>query len=647
MFCLVIVYVIVVLVVAKRHLQTTSVTSSSSSSSLTNRMVEQIYQDWNVSQTIQQKVQAAMTKRLKQAQPTQPPLLKQPPPKDKVEDEDEDPSVDQLMKQLDQVLDPLLGDENETANADGDDVDIADDDDDNVDKKGEPLNKKKDKDDDDDEHEEAEDKQDEEMVKEHQKANRNNQAPLQEEKSHKQEEENNNKDDDDNPYRQKEKVRGIFGHGVAPQVLLPQDSTDLQLTASVAADDNKQAFDSHPTPQYILQAYMETVDFEEWQDKPLPTRRNAQQSQLKHVSYPRVSSCRNLIAQFPVDDTPTDKDPFLPWIHDVFPTADGKFIQFVAQNKRRCKTGSTTEERDILMFMQPQAALFQHVPVKRVQMMDYNSNNNNNDNGRPSPRYQLVPYEQADADGMVTRFICRFKPSMEETLSVFNFDYDWTSLRKRYKVAFNKDEGGIKSIHTTQLLFKCPVPEQLQETIRTGAAVQNDWTSLFVDVIPIRTPPRYGAPNQFLAPWYQEGFQATGADAFQPKEEWGDNHVLPRIEDSGRWENIPICKPSLMEWEGATVADLPATKNDPIPKKHHLVSCLWVSAGYATRGNRFAINDGQRRLLEWITHNKNIGFDHFYIFDNTGAFRNDTSLKPIADLFPGETTWIPWPSKVS
>jgi hypothetical protein len=39
--------------------------------------------------------------------------------------------------------------------------------------------------------------------------------------------------------------------------------------------------------------------------------------------------------QWPVDEYP-DADPFLPWIHDVFPTDDGKLIQFVAQNKRRC-----------------------------------------------------------------------------------------------------------------------------------------------------------------------------------------------------------------------------------------------------------------------------------------------------------------------
>jgi hypothetical protein len=81
-------------------------------------------------------------------------------------------------------------------------------------------------------------------------------------------------------------------------------------------------------------------------------------------------------------------------------------------------------------------------------------------------------------------------------------------------------------------------------------------------------------------------------------------------------------------------------------KKHRLASCLWASAGYTTRGNRFAVNDGQRRLLEWITYNKLIGFDHFYIYDNSGAFGSDTSLKPIADLFPDDVTYVPWPSQI-
>lgn len=360
-----------------------------------------------------------------------------------------------------------------------------------------------------------------------------------------------------------------------------------------------------------------------------------------------------------MDDTPTDQDPFLPWIHDVFPTADGKFIQFVAQNKRRCKTGiSKQNETDIMMQMQPQVALFQHVSVKRINSTSTDSRKDASATMPTSTtsRYRLASHDEADPDGIATRFICRFKPSMEETLSVFNFDYDWTAYRKRYKNTFSKNDGGIKSIHTSQLLFKCPVPDHLQETIRTGASVHNDWATLFVDLIPIRTPPRYGPPVQYFQPRYKE-FQSTEAEVvFDPLKAWGTNHVLPEIRHAGRWENIPICLPSLLQYENQTVADLP-DKPQERQVKHRLVSCIWASAGYNTRGNRFAINDGQRRLLEWLSYNKVIGFDHFYLYDNSGAFFPDdltnatatvstTSLKPIADLFPNDVTYIPWPSQI-
>jgi hypothetical protein len=81
-------------------------------------------------------------------------------------------------------------------------------------------------------------------------------------------------------------------------------------------------------------------------------------------------------------------------------------------------------------------------------------------------------------------------------------------------------------------------------------------------------------------------------------------------------------------------------------KVHNLVACVWASAGYTTRGHRFAVNDGQRRLLEWIHFNQLVGFDHFYIYDNSGAFSTDVSLQPITDMFPDLVTRIAWPAKV-
>lgn len=397
------------------------------------------------------------------------------------------------------------------------------------------------------------------------------------------------------------------------------------------------------TGRRILTAYLEPIDRLSWKIKPLPLR-NSTHDKLKEVKFPRLDSCRRLPEQWPVDDYP-EEDPFLPWIHDVFPTHDGKLIQFVAQNRRRCRTGTTTTDTEALALTEPQVALFQHVAVQRL-----------NRTGSSPFRYRLVDHEHADDDGMETRFICRFQPSGEETLSVYNFNYEWASYRKHIRQMFHEDGRDNKQIHTSQLTFQCPVPESLIEAVRTGASVVDDYATLFIDLIPIRTPPRYGPPEAFFPPYYK-AFQATGETAFSATAEWGSDHILPLVENSGRWANIPICKPSLLTYGKqkddsaalATATDESDARNvvEPI-KQHHLASCLWASAGYATRGNRFAINDGQRRLLEWITYNKLIGVDHFYLYDNSGAFSDDQSksLHPIAELFPDDVTVIDWPGQV-
>eukprot|EP00546_Thalassionema_frauenfeldii_P003381 CAMPEP_0178935780 /NCGR_PEP_ID=MMETSP0786-20121207/24748_1 /TAXON_ID=186022 /ORGANISM="Thalassionema frauenfeldii, Strain CCMP 1798" /LENGTH=639 /DNA_ID=CAMNT_0020613991 /DNA_START=370 /DNA_END=2286 /DNA_ORIENTATION=+ len=375
----------------------------------------------------------------------------------------------------------------------------------------------------------------------------------------------------------------------------------------------------------ILQAFLEPIDQNSWEVQPLPERKY-QKNDLKVVSYPQLSSCSRLTEQWPVDNFP-EEDPFLPWIHDVFPTEDGKFIQFVAQNKRRCDTGKNEKDRKIIMERQPQLSLFQHVPVKRVK----------------DGRYSLSSHEEADPDGVETRFICRFKPTGEETLSRFNLNYDYVAYRKSHKQLFTKEgRWDIKSLHTSQLLFQCPVPDHLQKQVSDGSSVINDFATLFVDIVPIRTPPRYGAPNSFLPPRYSEFNSNNETELFDAKYEWGENHALPTIENSGRWENIPICKPSWMTY-GEEESIRPEKKED---LSHRLISCVWASAGYATRGERFGIYDGHRRLREWLHHAFLTGFDHVYVYDNSGANSNSTSLKIVTDDFPGKVTRIVWPSKV-
>jgi hypothetical protein len=418
-----------------------------------------------------------------------------------------------------------------------------------------------------------------------------------------------------------------YGQYVKPEVLV-KDNAANQSPLSEQIGDKR-----HIPEDQVLTAYLEPIDQSQWPIKPLPSRTTTLDD-LTKVPFPRLNSCSKLIEQWPVDDYP-DEDAFLPWIHDVFPTHDGKFIQFVAQNKNRCHSGTTDEEEAIIEKMRTQTALFEHVPLKRLE------------NGR----YRLSSHEDADPESVGTRFICKFKPSGDITFSEFNNDYEWVSYRKAQRRMFDEEGRDNKQIHTSQLLFKCPVPPELQESIQDGSSVVDDWATIFVDVIPVRTPPRYGHPGEFLVPRYEKAAAANrNIQRFDPHSEWGENHILPTLEDSGRWTNIPVCKPSLMEYEPQALENISqkdvVQESEEMPKTHHLVSCLWASAGYTTRGHRFAVNDGQRRLMEWISFNKLLGWDHFYIYDNTAAFTNDTSLQPVADMFPADVTILKWPSKV-
>ena len=285
---------------------------------------------------------------------------------------------------------------------------------------------------------------------------------------------------------------------------------------------------------YPLRAFVEPVSQEQWEIKPLPVR-NTTSLHLKKETFGKIA-CSKLPQQWPTseEDAPTNKDPFLPWIHDVFPSADGTHIQFVSQNKRRCQTG--IKMGAFKEFFKPAVALFQHVPVTRIKN-DGDGDGNGDGNGDSNVRYRISSHEEADEDAVETRFICRFKPSMEETLSVHNLNYDYHTMRKGYKATFTKEGMDTHMIWSSQLLFKCPVPKSLQEKVRLGKTVTDDFATDFVDLIPIRTPPRYGRPTTYLPPrLFDEN------NTWDPKIEWGDNQIVPKIEESGRWENIPICK---------------------------------------------------------------------------------------------------------
>ena len=75
----------------------------------------------------------------------------------------------------------------------------------------------------------------------------------------------------------------------------------------------------------VLTAYAEPP-FDYMAKPTLPSRLHLTPESLTRVEYPNVNSCSNLSGQFPVNDEdspPVELDPFLPWIHDIFPNAEG------------------------------------------------------------------------------------------------------------------------------------------------------------------------------------------------------------------------------------------------------------------------------------------------------------------------------------
>jgi hypothetical protein len=399
---------------------------------------------------------------------------------------------------------------------------------------------------------------------------------------------------------------------------------------------------------------------------PLPLRKHTP-SDLRRYEYNRLQTCHDMPGKFPIDrgleldekgdvvvwnvgDTPTppdyplqeapycpvEADPFLPWIHDVFPNQDGTKIKFIAQNRRRCRTGSKYDENVNRLI--PQVALMQSVSVERIDESRAQSlapelwHPQDNDSVQ-TPRYRLAPYSEAATDGMFTRFICRFHATdlteaspqtilLGETLSEFPFNYEMVSYRKGQKTMLTPKGKDSRFFWTSNLRFDCPVPSDaaLRQQLATGKTILSDGTpTVYVDLIPIRTSVRYDElylTEDMIGPrgeWAMDEFNAT--------ERWGERNVLPRIEASGRWENIPICLPPSLP-EDAVSAEMPSvpateTETKKTTKPHYLSACLWASAEFKTRGvKKGATKDTQDRLQEWIEFHLMTGFDHIYVYDN-------------------------------
>ncbi len=436
---------------------------------------------------------------------------------------------------------------------------------------------------------------------------------------------------------------------------------------------------------------------------PLPLRTQSP-TQLTQVVYPRIQTCHDVPSKLPVDRgiqydpmtgeplvtnvgdqvtppnfvqeqlpyCPVDADPYLPWIHDVF--VQGSRVQFVAQNKRRCQTGSkhsADKER-----LEPQVALMQSVSLQRlphseaIQLAPALWNDPNTTTASQYGhryRYRLAPYHQADPDIQYTRFLCRFhtyssngegRQELGESWSEYPFSYELAAFRKHNNKGglLSKEDKDNTKFWTATLLFSCPLPLSMPQNA-------NDWTThdkenvpLFhVDVIPIRTPARFplsSTDGGFYLSEEQVGSEWAKRLAFDPLQAWGDRHVLPLPEASGRWENLPLCPVSATTETTFDHNVATPSISHQSTKRNLLSACLWAAASFRTRGKenvKHSIDDTLARLQEWIEFHLLVGFDHIYVYDNSGAFGNSTSssLKPIVQSFPSsQVTWIDWPMQV-
>jgi hypothetical protein len=92
-----------------------------------------------------------------------------------------------------------------------------------------------------------------------------------------------------------------------------------------------------------------------------------------------------------------------------------------------------------------------------------------------------------------------------ETLSTYPYNYEFVNYRKDLgDLSMLTPKGKDNSMFwQAQLRFDCPVPDNgdLQSAIASGHSVLSDGTpSIYVDVVPIRTAPRYGKMMSYFTP---------------------------------------------------------------------------------------------------------------------------------------------------
>jgi hypothetical protein len=413
-------------------------------------------------------------------------------------------------------------------------------------------------------------------------------------------------------------------HQVTPQISKENPKTALSAANAQRFDNGRRRRNDLPieqenrkgkTPKQqeiqrkVVTVFMEPPTTLQSEVQPLP-RRSTSRDMLGRIEFPEIGSCTDLVQDFGNSIVNTfsnfTTDPFLPWIHDFF--VHNAQVVFVGQNRRNCETGKGMEQ--VMHFWSPQIALFQPVPVVRTDYIDGTSSFHLFGGSDPQQ-----PTLQSSSDSSIlheevipeTRFLCRFHWNRQDddsdgkdetfavTLSRFPFNYEYVSWRKR---ALMFDDSLARSpFWVSQLIFSCPIPAEFQTSIATQ---EGSLAQVLVDVIPIRTPPR--SREVWMTPQMvgQELFKQFQHEPnfYDVEKQFGTDHILPAIVDSGRWANLPVCRQE--------------PKGGARKKPYRLIACTWTSASYHRRGEDDGqpLNDNTLRLREWILFHRLVGFDH-------------------------------------
>jgi hypothetical protein len=213
--------------------------------------------------------------------------------------------------------------------------------------------------------------------------------------------------------------------------------------------------------------------------------------------------------------------------------------------------------------------------------------------------------------------------------------------------------GSNKNFWNSVIHFRCPVPESLQTIIGHSKSIIDDVATIYMDLIPIRTRVRLKDEEYFTEEMV--GSENLKGSTFDPRREWGSSHVLPEVEASGRWANIPLCSSPIPARSPNEVLsttthhdnteNIPSSALEGNYNKQTLIGCVWASAQFTARGNSPVDSSRSSRLLEWLTFHLYIAnVDHIYVYDNSGAHTDKGSLEKITKLFPpNRFTRIDWP----